>query len=65
MLIESNFPLVEINYDGDTALHVAAQRGNLENVMLLCEGGHDINVRNKSMMSPLYLSILNEHLDCA
>lgn len=24
MLIESKFPLEEINYDGDTALHVAA-----------------------------------------
>lgn len=67
MLIDSGFPLEDVNHDRDTALHIAAQRGNIENVKLLCEGYQngseqyraEINVRNKAKMSPLYLAILN------
>ena len=41
-------------------------KGNLENVRLLCEGDSKvIDARNKCMMSPLYLAILNEHIECA
>ena len=60
MLLDSNFPTDLKNADGDTALHIAAQRNNKEAIELLLEAGAEIDELNNHSITPLYLAILNE-----
>ena len=64
MLVRSHYDLNLQNYDGDTAAHIAAQRGNLRQLQSLVSNSADINMLNKHSLSPLYLAILNNHEDC-
>ena len=64
MLVKSNFDLNRQNTDGDTATHIAAQKGNLRHLKVLVEGGAEINILNNHSLSPLYLAILNNKQDC-
>ena len=60
MLLDSHFPTDITNVDGDTALHIAAQRNNKEAIELLLEAGAEIDALNNASLTPLYLAILNE-----
>ena len=59
MLIKSRFPLDLPNEQGDTALHIAAQRGNLPHIKALVKQGANYDLLNKASLSPLYLAVLN------
>lgn len=60
MLVQSNYDLNIPNDNGDTAAHIAAQKGNLNHLRVLVEKDADINARNKHYLSALYLAILNK-----
>jgi len=60
MLVKSHYDLNIKNNDGDTAAHIAAQKGNLPHLQALVDEGADINILNHQSLAPLYLAILNE-----
>ena len=60
MLVKSRYDLDRPNHDGDTATHIAAQKGNLKHLKALCQNNADINRLNNHSLSPLYLAILND-----
>lgn len=64
MLVLSGYQLDLKNNDGDTATHIAAQRGNLRQLEFLVNNGSDLNMLNNHYLSPLYLAILNENAEC-
>lgn len=64
MLVESRFDLNLQNKDGDTATHVAAQKGNLNALTQLGDAGAEVNKLNYHSLSPLYLAILNDKPEC-
>lgn len=59
MLLKSRFPIDLRNNNGDTALHIAAQKGNLDNIKALVKSGANIDILNNASLSPLYLAVLN------
>ena len=64
MLVKSNYDLDVQNHEGDTATHIAAQKGNLRQLELLVQSEADFNKLNDHSLSPLYLAILNERHEC-
>ena len=64
LLVRSNYDLNLQNHDGDSAVHVAAQKGNLKHLELLIDSGAEVNILNDHSLSPLYLAVLNEKKDC-
>lgn len=57
-LIHQDPSLVEKRDDkGNTLLHVAAERGNLELAALLCNEGAKVNAMNDSFSTPLHLAM--------
>lgn len=64
MLVISRYDLDLINSDGDTATHIAAQKGNLKHLQCLVDAGAEYNMLNKHLLSPLYLAILNNQTEC-
>ena len=65
MLLKSKFPMNEQTNKGMTAAAIAAQKGHLPILTMLKDAGVDINLTNNYGVGPLYLSILNDHKDCA
>jgi len=61
MLIQSEFPLNEVNDKGLSATACAAKKGHLQAVKMLLKAGADINLTDPKGIGPLYLSILNDH----
>lgn len=56
-LIESNGSLVRsVDENGNSALHYAAQRGNLELATLLCEQKADVDLLNEDSEAPIHLA---------
>ncbi|CAI8015846.1 Transient receptor potential cation channel subfamily A member 1 homolog [Geodia barretti] len=53
--------LEECDPFGRTALHLAAEEGDLESVRILLDCNADIEVEDKSLMTPLMLATKNEH----
>ena len=53
-------PLTYRAPDGDTCLHVAAQRGDLRSVALLLKGGLDPNMPGDMSSTPLHLAATAE-----
>jgi len=64
MLIKSNYELDRPNNNGDTAIHIAAQKGNTRHLKELIKAGANYDYLNKHSLSPLYLAILNKKMDC-
>ena len=64
MLVKSRYDLNLQNKDGDTAAHIAAQKGNIKALNMLSENGAEINALNHHSLSPLYLAILNDKTEC-
>ena len=64
LLVNSNYDLNLINGNGDTATHIAAQKGNLAHLQALLDAGSDYDLLNNHALSPLYLAILSNHNDC-
>ena len=60
MLIKSKFPLDEQNNRRETAVSIAAQRGNIGGLAVLINAGAKLDVLNKHDISALYLAILND-----
>ena len=65
LLVRSKYDLDSQNDNGDTAVHIAAQKGNYKHLELLIESGAEVNILNDYSLSPLYLAILNEKKECA
>lgn len=65
MLVRSKYNLNLKNNNGDTAAHIAAQKGNFRHLCCLVEAGAQINFLNSHFLSPLYLSILNKMDQCS
>lgn len=56
-LIEINSSLVRsVDENGNSALHYAAQRGNLELATLLCEQDADVDLLNEDSEAPIHLA---------
>ncbi len=56
-LLDSNGSLVHaVDANGNSALHFAALRGNLELALLLCEHGADVDLLNEDSESPIHLA---------
>ena len=64
LLVRSVYDLNIQNNDGDTAVHIAAQKGNLKHLELLIDNGAEVNILNDHSLSPLYLAVLNEKKEC-
>ena len=64
LLVNSNYDLNLTNFDGDTATHIAAQKGNLNHLVVLLDAGANCDMLNNHALSPLYLAILNNHIEC-
>lgn len=64
LLVNSNYELNNQNLIGDTAVHIAAQKGNLLHLEVLVGAGAEVNLLNDNALCPLYLAILNNHIDC-
>ena len=58
------YPLNETKNNGVTAIGIAAFKGNMHILDMLFNAGADINKANKIGVSPLYLAIKANHLDC-
>ena len=56
-LLDNSSALVRsVDEHGNSALHNAAVRGNLELASLLCEKGADVNLLNKDFEAPIHLA---------
>jgi glutaminase A len=53
-LVQAGAPLLYVDYDYRSALHVAACEGHLNVVRLLVEAGHPLNVRDRWNHTPLH-----------
>ena len=49
--------------DSQTALHLAAESGNLVLTKILLNNGAEVNLRNRDDQTPLYLAVINEHIE--
>lgn len=49
---------------GETALHKAAARGNIECIELLIQRGGNVNLTDKQGRTPLFISWENGHFEC-
>ena len=45
-------------------MHIAAQKGNLRSLQVLVETGANIDILNKHSLCPLYMAVLNNHVEC-
>lgn len=52
-------------FHGDTALHLAAQRGCMARAKVLVEGSADVNAINPQREPPIHQAVLNHHQDIA
>ena len=64
MLVKSRYDLNRQNSDGDTATHIAAQKGNLRHLSVLIEAKANVDMLNSHSLSPMYLAILNNNTEC-
>jgi glutaminase len=56
-LIEGGAPLLYVDYDYRSALHIAACEGHLQVVRVLVEAGHPLNVRDRWNHTPLHEAV--------
>lgn len=56
--------IVKADYDGRTALHLAAANGHTACVELLLRAGADANAKDRFDRTPLAEAVLNGHNDC-
>lgn len=54
-----------VTKSGETALHIAAQRGNYDVAQLLLMNGVNANIRNRKDWTPLHHAIRFNHVDVA
>lgn len=47
-LIDSGVSIVQFDTNGSTPLHLAARRGNLEQVIVLLQAGCDMNAKGEN-----------------
>lgn len=64
LLVNSGYELNLKNEFGNTATHIAAQKGNLEHLETMIDSGADYNELNNHALSPMYLAILGKHTEC-
>lgn len=61
--VEKNIDINITDSRGNTALHKASERGNLEAVQFFIEHGVAVDCQNKDLMTPLMLACKNDHLE--
>ncbi|PAA54089.1 hypothetical protein BOX15_Mlig025367g1 [Macrostomum lignano] len=44
------------SFNGETALHIAASRKDMEAIKILCDAGAEVNVQNNDGLTPLHIS---------
>lgn len=69
LIVEKRFKAVflntPLNKDGATAMHLAARFGHLNVIKWLASHGEHLDSKDNQGNSPLYLALLNEHIDVA
>jgi uncharacterized protein len=66
LLLEHEYALLEAkDTAGRTALHHAAETGQLDNVQLLLQYGADVNTTDNRSVSPLVVASLQQHVSIA
>lgn len=63
-MLDIHYPLDQTKNNGVTALGITAFNGNKKVLDMLYKAGADINLVSKHGVSPLYLAIKGNHLDC-
>ena len=63
MIKKYNLDINQVENEGKTALHIAAQQGNFNNVKLLVKRGISINQRDKNGTTALMLAAKNGHTE--
>ncbi|CAH7686459.1 L-asparaginase [Phakopsora pachyrhizi] len=72
-LMDSHLPAIQANGLlnhrtsaglGQTALHLAAFFGRLENIELLLDNGASVHIRDDCGHTPLYYAMINDHRSC-
>lgn len=63
-LLDMKFPLYSVKNNGVTALGVAAHSGNLRALDILHKAGANINFLSHQGISPLYLAIKTNKIEC-
>lgn len=61
-------PHLDVDYaskNGDTALHIACQKGYKDCVRLLVAAGAALDKKNGSGQAPLHVTVLSRHLNIA
>ncbi len=61
-IINSGFKIDTKDSRDNTALHIAVENGNLEIIRLLLEHGANVNAKNKSKLTPLWM-MMDEDVD--
>ncbi|WP_375604549.1 ankyrin repeat domain-containing protein [Wolbachia endosymbiont of Anurida maritima] len=61
----SNTAEVRLDNGNDTPLHLAALRGEVENVKVLVKRGDDVNAKNKYNITPLHVAAISGNLEIA
>ena len=51
------------NKDGNSHLHIAAERGDIEVLSALIENGADIEAKNNFKQTPVFFAALNNHIE--
>ncbi|XP_066489586.1 85/88 kDa calcium-independent phospholipase A2 isoform X2 [Tiliqua scincoides] len=63
LLIEYGCDLNALSMTGETALHIAVQRGRFDAMMALLVHGAQPNIKEKNGNTPLHLAMKQDHLD--
>lgn len=64
-LTKKDINLNAINRNGDTALHITAETGNIPIIKMLIENKANINSQNFSGYTPLHIAVENNNLEAA
>jgi ankyrin repeat protein len=63
LLVREPLILKEVDPFGKTALHIAAEKGDIENLKILLDKGSDLDAVDDFLMTPLMLATKNEHTE--
>ncbi|BBO89306.1 ankyrin repeat domain-containing protein [Desulfosarcina ovata] len=62
-LIDDHVNISQMNENGETPLHIAAERGNLNIAIALITAGANVNSTDNTNRTPLFIAVNNEYID--